>query len=80
MSANPSTFKITDFRRAVRAAKAEKLDVAGVKIRNGEIEIVVGKPAEAAAPASDAKPAEAAPSDLDRELSDWEARHGNGQA
>ena len=64
MSANPSTFKITDFRRAVRAAKAEKLDVAGVKIRNGEIEIVVGKPAEVA------------PDDLDRELSDWEARHG----
>ena len=68
MSANPSTFKITDFRRAVRAAKAEKLDVAGVKIRNGEIEIVVGKPAEAA------------PNDLDRELGEWEARHGNGQA
>ena len=54
MSAGPSMFRITDFRRAVRAARAEKLDVAGVKIRNGEIEIMVGKPAEASAPASDA--------------------------
>jgi hypothetical protein len=42
-------FRITDFRRAVRAARAEGLPVAGVKIgRGGEIEIVVGKPAEAA--------------------------------
>lgn len=47
MSLKPSTFKVTDFRRAVRAAKLEGLPVAGVRVsKTGEIEVIVGKPAE----------------------------------
>ena len=50
MSLAPSNFKVTDFRRAVRAAKAEGLPVAGVRVnKQGDIEVIVGEPTKAAA-------------------------------
>jgi hypothetical protein len=45
MSRAPSTFKQGDVTRALRAAVAAWLDVAGFKIDpQGRIEVVIGKP------------------------------------
>ena len=64
MSRNPCTFKQRDVARLVRAATAAGLRVLGVKVDviKGTIEIVSGEPS--------------VPDSLDKELADFEARHG----
>ena len=70
MSRVPS-FRQQDVTRALKAAAAAGLHVAGFKIdpQTGKIEVVTGKPIEVSATSVD---------ELDRELADWEARHGEG--
>ena len=66
MSRGPHSFRQRDVVRAIKAATAAGLQVSGVKVdaHTGVIEIVTGAPATQ--------------NDLDRELADFEARHGQG--
>lgn len=69
MARTPSTFRQQDVTRAVRAVAAAGVDIQRVEVdREGKIVIVTGKPALPENPSSD----------LDRELAEWEARHGEG--
>jgi hypothetical protein len=69
MTRAPSTFRQQDVTRAVKAVVAAGVDIARVEIdRFGKIVIVTGRPLEGAGP----------PDDLDRELAEWETRHGQG--
>jgi hypothetical protein len=69
MSRAPSTFRQQDVTRAIKAVAAAGVDIARVEIdRAGKIVIVTGKVLE---PAS-------AQDELDCELQEWEARHGQG--
>jgi hypothetical protein len=69
MSRGRWTFKQQDATRAVRAAVAAGLEVQRIEIeRDGRIIVVTGKPQEPAGPQTD----------LDRELAEFEARHGQG--
>jgi hypothetical protein len=69
MARAPSTFRQQDVTRAVKAVVAAGVDIARVEIdRAGKIVIVTGRPLEATNPQDE----------LDRELQDWEARHGQG--
>ena len=64
MSRSPRTFKQRDVARLVRAATSAGLRVSGVKVDviKGTIEVVFGEPP--------------VPDSLDRELAEFEARHG----
>jgi hypothetical protein len=67
MARAPSTFRQQDVTRAVKAVTAAGVDVARVEIdRAGKIVIVTGRSLEATNPQDE----------LDLELQDWEARHG----
>ena len=70
MARTPSTFRQADVTRAVKAVVAAGVDIARVEIdKSGKIVIVSGKPQE---------PAIARQDDLDQELAEFEARHGQG--
>jgi hypothetical protein len=65
MARAPSTFRQQDVTRAVKAVAAAGVDILRVEVtKDGKIAIVAAK----------APPA--AQDDLDRELADFEARHG----
>jgi hypothetical protein len=67
MPRGPCMFKQGDLTKAVKAVFAAGVDVARIEVeRNGKIVIVTGKPA------AEAK------SELDAELAEFEARHGQG--
>jgi hypothetical protein len=61
----PASFRQSDVTRAIRATQKAGVALARVKIgRDGKIILVTG--------------GEPAPDDLDRELVDFQARHGQG--
>ena len=68
MSRGPFEFKQSDVDRLIRAAMRRGLQVTGVKVdpQTGEITVVTGEAAE--------QPKDEA--DLDAELAEFEARHG----
>jgi hypothetical protein len=67
MARAPSTFRQQDVTRAVKAVTAAGVDVARVEIdKAGKITIIA------------ATPAAGQQDDLDLELQEWEARHGQG--
>jgi hypothetical protein len=67
MARAPSTFRQQDVTRAVKAVTAAGVDIARVEIaRDGRIVIVT----------AEAQPA--VQDDLDRELEEFNARHGQG--
>jgi hypothetical protein len=69
MTRAPSTLRQQDVTRAVKAVAAAGVDIARVEIDTaGKIVIVTGKALE---PTS-------TQDELDRELQEWEARHGQG--
>jgi hypothetical protein len=66
----PCLFKERDVTRAAKAVLAAGLDIARVEIgKDGGIIVVPGKPEAQAAALSD---------DLDRELAEFNAHHGQG--
>jgi hypothetical protein len=69
MKRAPSAFRQQDVTRAVKAVVAAGVEIARVEIdKAGKIVIVTGKALETAG----------SQNDLDRELQEWEARHGEG--
>jgi hypothetical protein len=63
MARAPAAFRQSDVTRAVRAARAAGVDIARIEIaRDGRICIIIN--------------AAEAPDDLDRELAEFQARHG----
>ena len=65
MSRSKSAFRQRDVTRAIKGARAAGVDVAGVKVEKdgGFTVIAAGKPGEVL-------------SELDRELAEFEGRHG----
>jgi hypothetical protein len=74
----PSIFKKTDITRATRAVLAAGLAVARIEInKDGAIVVVPGKP-ETPIRADQINDSGAVPNALDRELVEFEERHGQG--
>jgi hypothetical protein len=70
MSRGPRTFRQRDVTKAVKAVAAAGVDIARIEIDPvGKIVIVARKPNGSSETPVD---------DLDRELGEWEARHGQG--
>lgn len=71
MTRGRAAFRQGDVTRALRGAMKAGIEVARVEIgTDGKIVVVPGKPVEnSAAPSDD---------DLDRELAEFEAEHGDG--
>ena len=70
MARTPAAFRQADVTRAVKGVVAAGVGIAQVEIdKSGKIVIVTGKPQE---------PATATQDDLDQELAEFEARHGQG--
>jgi hypothetical protein len=70
MARGPSTFKQRDVTAAVRAVVAASVEVVRVEVASdGRIVVVTGKAAEQSTHPGN---------DLDRELAEFEARHGQG--
>jgi hypothetical protein len=68
MARGPSNFRQQDITRAVKAVTAAGVGIARIEIdKTGKITIIAATPAEAGQR-----------DDLDLELQDWEARHGQG--
>jgi hypothetical protein len=68
MARAPSTFRQQDVTKAVKAVTAAGVHIARIEIdKSGKIVIVAGKSQEAAPGLQD---------HLDRELAEFEARHG----
>ena len=67
MARGPSSFRLVDVTRALRAVAAAGVGIVRVEVdRDGKIVVVT-------------QPSPAGPQDeLDRELADFEARHGQG--
>jgi hypothetical protein len=67
MARAPSTFRQADVTKAVKAVRSAGVDIVRVELtKDGKIVIVTGE----------AQPA--VQDDLDRELAEFEARHGEG--
>jgi hypothetical protein len=72
MTRGRCTFRQRDVTAAIRAAVAAGMPVAGVKVSaQGDIEVVIGFPR-----AQHSLMPQTAEQDLDRELEQFEARHG----
>jgi hypothetical protein len=70
MTRAPSPFRQADVTKAIKGTVAAGVDIARIEIDAvGKIVIVPGKPTGLPAAPAD---------ELDRELADWEARHGEG--
>jgi predicted metal-dependent RNase len=67
MTRGPATFRPRDVKAAVKAVVAAGVEVARVEVEGRRIVVV----------ARNAQPA-TQPDDLDRELADFEVRHGKG--
>lgn len=69
MNRRPCTFKQLDVTRALRGAKAAGMDITQIEIgKDGKIVLFTGKPGE--------RNADIPRDELDRELAEFEARHG----
>jgi hypothetical protein len=69
MSRLPCTFKQTDVKRAILAVRSAGEEIRGVEVLpDGRIRILTASEAAQLTPADD----------LDRELAEFEARHGEG--
>lgn len=71
MARSPANFRAAELTRALRATLAAGVKVARIELERGRIVLLVG---EGSAPATSSAAAE----DLDRELAEFEARHGEG--
>jgi hypothetical protein len=70
MPRSPCSFRETDVRRAIKATRSSGIEIARVEIdKNGKIVVVTAKAVDQASRPSD---------DLDQELAEFEAHHGQG--
>lgn len=75
----PSLFKERDVTRATKAVRAAGLEIVRVEIaKDGAIVVFPGKPETPAVKADQINDNSAVPDALDRELVEFEERHGQG--
>jgi hypothetical protein len=68
MSRGPQTFRQSDVTKALKAVVAAGVTVGRVEIEGGKIVVIAGKKEQDSGAAAE----------LDRELAEFEARHGAG--